>query len=36
MTHSVEPGMYGKDFGIRYEDIVHDLKRGVEVPNEIR
>lgn len=35
VTHTVEPGMYGKDFGIRFEDVVRDLKKGVEVLTKI-
>ncbi|MCD6564165.1 MAG: aminopeptidase P family protein [Thermoproteales archaeon] len=35
VTHTVEPGMYGKDFGIRYEDVVRDQKKGVEVLTKI-
>ena len=29
-TFTVEPGLYGKDFGIRVEDVVAGLKKGVE------
>ena len=31
IVHTVEPGFYGRDFGIRLEDVVHDLDKGVEV-----
>ena len=31
MVHTVEPGLYGRDFGMRVEDVVLDLDAGVEV-----
>lgn len=30
VTHTVEPGLYGKDFGIRIEDVVQVLDRGAK------
>ncbi len=35
VTHTVEPGMYSKDFGIRFEDVVRDLRKGVEILTKI-